>query len=74
MNVAALHQGASALNTAPSVAELLNRAAKVSAIARERAQDTEKNRQVSAELADMLRRAARLRILLPRAVGGVDCD
>ncbi len=72
MNVAALHQGASALNTAPSVAELLNRAAKVSAIARERAQDTEKNRQVSAELVDMMRSEDLFRIMQPRAFGGFE--
>lgn len=56
----------------PSVAELRTRAAKVAAIARERAQDTEKARQVSADLVDTMRELDLFRVMQPRAFGGFE--
>jgi len=56
----------------PSVSELLRRAEKIAAIARERALETEKARQVSAELVDMMRQAELFRILQPRRFGGFE--
>jgi alkylation response protein AidB-like acyl-CoA dehydrogenase len=56
----------------PSVAELLARAARIGAIARERARETEAARQVSAELVDMMRDEDLFRIMQPRAYGGYE--
>ncbi|MDB5602013.1 MAG: hypothetical protein JWN71_4057 [Xanthobacteraceae bacterium] len=56
----------------PSVAELLVRAARIGAIARERARETEAARQVSAELVDMMRDEDLFRIMQPRAYGGYE--
>lgn len=56
----------------PSVSELLARAARIGAIARERAQETEKARHVSADLVDMMRDEGLLRIMQPRAYGGYE--
>src|SRR5689334_9549777 len=56
----------------PSVAELLRRAEEISLIARERAVDTEKNRQVSADLVDKMKDAGLFRIMQPRRYGGFE--
>ena len=56
----------------PSVSELLRRAEEIATIARERALETEKARQVSAELVDMMRQAELFRILQPRRFGGFE--
>lgn len=56
----------------PSVAELLRRAQRIGAVARERAVETEKARQVSADLVDMMRDADLFRIMQPRAYGGFE--
>ena len=56
----------------PSVAELLKRAERISLIARERAVETEKARQVSADLVDMMRDAELFRIMQPRRYGGFE--
>jgi alkylation response protein AidB-like acyl-CoA dehydrogenase len=56
----------------PSVAELLERAARIGAVARERAQETETARHVSADLVDMMRDAGLIRIMQPRAYGGFE--
>jgi len=56
----------------PSVSELLQRAQRIGAIARERAVETEKARQVSADLVDMMREADLFRIMQPRAYGGFE--
>ena len=56
----------------PSVAELLRRADEISVVARERAMETEKARQVSADLIDKMREAGLFRIMQPRRFGGFE--
>lgn len=56
----------------PSVSELLRRAEAIGAIARERAVETEKARQVSADLVDMMRKQHLFRIMQPRRFGGFE--
>ena len=56
----------------PSVPELIRRAEDIGRIARERAVETERARQVSAELVDMMRAAELFRIMQPRAFGGFE--
>ncbi|MDO9442787.1 MAG: acyl-CoA dehydrogenase family protein [Beijerinckiaceae bacterium] len=56
----------------PEVSVLLDRARSIGRIARERAQATEKNRMVSAEMVDMMRDADLFRIMQPRAYGGFE--
>lgn len=56
----------------PSVSELLRRAEAIGAIARERAVETEKARQVSADLVDMMRKQQLFRIMQPRRFGGFE--
>lgn len=56
----------------PSVDELLRRAAEIAVVARERALETEKARQVSAELVGMMRDAELFKIMQPRAFGGYE--
>ena len=56
----------------PSVAELLRRAEEISLIARERAMETEKARQVSADLIDKMKEAGLFRIMQPRRFGGFE--
>ena len=64
---------AAAQNAAiPSVPELLRRANEIALIARERAAESEKARQVSADLVDRIRTAELFRILLPHRYGGFE--
>ena len=56
----------------PSVAELLRRAEEISVVARECAVETEKARQVSADLVDKMRQAELFRIMQPRRYGGFE--
>ncbi len=56
----------------PSVSELLRRADEISAVARERAVETEKARQVSADLMERMRQAELFRIMQPRRYGGFE--
>src|SRR5262245_18799154 len=56
----------------PTVSELIRRAERIGEIARERAVETERARQVSAELVDMMREAELFRIMQPRAFGGFE--
>jgi alkylation response protein AidB-like acyl-CoA dehydrogenase len=56
----------------PTVSELLARAARIGVVARERAQETEAARHVSAELVQMMRDADLIRIMQPRAYGGFE--
>lgn len=56
----------------PSVAELLARAARIGAIARDRAVETESARHVSADLVDQMRDQDLFRIMQPRAYGGYE--
>src|SRR5438105_12859982 len=58
--------------TVPSVPELLRRAGEVALIARERAVESEKARQVSADLVDILKHAELFRILQPCRFGGFE--
>lgn len=59
-------------NSTPEVAELLRRAETIAAVARERAVETEKARQVSADLVGMMRDADLFKIMQPRAYGGYE--
>jgi alkylation response protein AidB-like acyl-CoA dehydrogenase len=68
MALAAVDQDA----VVPAVTELLRRAEQIGAIARERAVETEKARQVSADLVDRMREAALFRIMQPRRYGGFE--
>lgn len=56
----------------PGVSELLSRAEKIGAIARERAMEFEKARQVSADLVDMMRELELFRIMQPKRFGGFE--
>jgi alkylation response protein AidB-like acyl-CoA dehydrogenase len=56
----------------PDVAELLSRAHAIAALARERAQQTEADRRVSADMAARMRLADLLRVMQPRAYGGYE--
>jgi resorcinol 4-hydroxylase (FADH2) len=56
----------------PSVTELLGRASRIATIVRERALDTEKARQVPADVVAMMRDADLFRIMQPRAFGGFE--
>jgi alkylation response protein AidB-like acyl-CoA dehydrogenase len=56
----------------PSVAELLRRARRIGELARERAVETEKARQVSADFIEEIRAAELFRILQPRRFGGFE--
>ncbi len=56
----------------PSVPELMKRAEKIGAIARERAIEFEKARQVSADLVDMMREQELFRIMQPKRFGGFE--
>lgn len=56
----------------PGVTELLQRAERIGAVARERAVETEKARCVSADLVGMMREAELFRIMQPRAYGGFE--
>jgi alkylation response protein AidB-like acyl-CoA dehydrogenase len=56
----------------PSAAELVARAHKIGAAAREHAAETERNRRVSAELVGRMREAELFRILQPQAFGGFE--
>lgn len=56
----------------PEVAELLQRAAKIATVARERALETEKARRVSADLVAMMRDADLFKVLQPRTFGGYE--
>ncbi|MFZ5691010.1 MAG: flavin-dependent monooxygenase [Pseudomonadota bacterium] len=58
--------------TAPSVPELLGRAEKIGAIARERASEFEKARQVSSDLVEMMRELELFRIMQPKRFGGFE--
>jgi alkylation response protein AidB-like acyl-CoA dehydrogenase len=68
MALAAVTQNASA----PDVAELLRRAAKIGEVARERAVETERARHVSAELVGMMRDADLFKLMQPRTYGGYE--
>lgn len=68
MTLVAVDQGVSI----PSVSELLQRARRIGAVAREQAMETEKARQVSADLVGMMRDADLFRIMQPRAYGGFE--
>ena len=56
----------------PSVPELLRRAEEIGTIARERAVDIERARQISADLVDKMRAAELFRIMQPRRYGGFE--
>ncbi|MGC1777375.1 MAG: acyl-CoA dehydrogenase family protein [Xanthobacteraceae bacterium] len=56
----------------PAVAELLRRARDISAIARERAQETEAARRVSEDMIARMRQADLFRIMQPHAYGGFE--
>ena len=56
----------------PSVPELLTRAERIGAIARERAMEFEAARQVSADLVDMMREQGLFRIMQPKRFGGFE--
>ena len=56
----------------PSVADLLQRADEIAVVARERALETEKARQVSADLISRMREAGLFRIMQPRRFGGFE--
>jgi alkylation response protein AidB-like acyl-CoA dehydrogenase len=56
----------------PSVAELLARACPISALAREQALETEKERHVSAELVGKMRDAELFRVMQPARFGGFE--
>jgi alkylation response protein AidB-like acyl-CoA dehydrogenase len=56
----------------PTVSELLSRAEKIGAIARERAMEFEKARHVSADLVDMMRELELFRIMQPKRFGGFE--
>ena len=68
MGLAALDQNPA--NPAP--ADVLHRAEKIGAIARERALETEAARRVSADLVDQMRDAGLFRIMQPRRYGGFE--
>lgn len=57
---------------APSVPELLKRAEAIGAIARDRAAEFEKARQVSADLVDRMRELQLFRIMQPKRFGGFE--
>ena len=67
MAVAAAHNAG-----IPSVSELLRRADGISVIARERAMETEKARQVSPDLIEKMQQAGLFRIMQPRRYGGFE--
>jgi alkylation response protein AidB-like acyl-CoA dehydrogenase len=56
----------------PAAAELVERARRIGALARERATETERNRCVSAELIGSMREAGLFRILQPEVFGGFE--
>ena len=56
----------------PSVSDLIGRAAKIAAIARERAVETEQARRVSSDLVAEMRDADLFRILQPKRFGGYE--
>ena len=56
----------------PDVPELLSRARDIAEYVRSRAQQTEKDRRVSDDVIDHMRRADLFRILQPRAYGGFE--
>jgi len=56
----------------PSIAELLTRAEKVGAIARERAPEFEKARQVSSDLVELMRELELFRVMQPKRFGGFE--
>lgn len=58
--------------TSPDVHELLRRAGQIAMVARERAQETEKARRVSADLIAMMRDADLFKIMQPCAFGGYE--
>src|SRR5882724_13270209 len=61
------------LSTAPpSVPELLSRAREIAAIVRARAEQTEAERRVAADVFERMREAEFFRILQPRAYGGFE--
>jgi alkylation response protein AidB-like acyl-CoA dehydrogenase len=55
-----------------SVPELLARAREIAAFARERAEETERERRISAEVIDRMRAADLFRIMQPQAYGGFE--
>ena len=59
-------------SSAPAAGELIERAAKIATVARERALETERSRRVSADLIAMMRDAGLFRIMQPRAYGGYE--
>lgn len=63
---------AAATATRPEFAELLQRAAQLRPLVRERAQQTERERRVSAEITDLLLQAGLYRALQPRRFGGYE--
>ncbi len=62
----------SRIHAIPSVPELLRRAEEIGVIARERAVEHEKARQISADLVDKMRAAELFRIMQPRRFGGFE--
>ena len=56
----------------PSIAELIARAEKIGAVARERAVEFERARQISSDLIDQMREAELFRIMQPRRFGGFE--
>ena len=63
---------ASLSSAPPSVPELLSRARDIAAIVRARAEQTEAERRVAADVFDRMREAEFFRILQPRAYGGFE--
>lgn len=58
--------------TSPDVRDLLRRAEQIATVARERAQETEEARRVSADLVGMMRDADLFKIMQPCAFGGYE--
>jgi alkylation response protein AidB-like acyl-CoA dehydrogenase len=68
MPVASLHSAP----PKPDVAELVARATEIAALARSRAQQTETDRQVSADMIERMRKADLFKIMQPEAYGGFE--
>jgi alkylation response protein AidB-like acyl-CoA dehydrogenase len=72
MSVTAIHDKGAERSAKPSAAELIERARKIGAIAREKALETEQQRHVASDLVGMMRDAKLFRVLQPERFGGFE--
>ena len=72
VTIAAQQPFLSEVGSRPSVRELISRAEEIGRLARDRAVETERNRQVSADMVQRMRDADLFRIMQPRAFGGFE--